>query len=888
MKNIQALLRAVVIVLAFLFFFTSCRRDKDDSRNLLLPTNNTRVWIGPDYWANPMQDWQLNNGRMECIISGGLRKVFLLTKEVGEQSGNFRLSVKAKNISQPQDSLTQGWLGFEVGIQGEFNDYRDNAVRGSGFPVGITTDGTLFIGKLKPDAKPNPKLSLDELKIDLKASLQSDGDYTLELKVQDMNGQIYLAERTDIPKDWIEGGVAIVCHSGDLMAFPDERQTITYPNWGMSKGTQRGGNVNFGFSDLTLYGDKVNVYPERAFGPILFTQYTLSEGVLNITAQMPPIGDKDGQDVEFQIKKDQQWETISKTTIHPLARTAEFRIPDWDNTRDIPYRMVYQLYDAGNMLKQYDYEGVIRKEPFNKDEMVIAAFTGNNDLGFPNNDIVRSVKYHQPDFLFFSGDQIYEGVGGYGTQRGPLKESVLDYLRKWYLFGWAYGDLLRQTPSVAITDDHDMYHGNIWGAGGKATPKGKYGAEAQDMGGYKMPPAWVNMVQRTQTSHLPEAYDTTAVKQHIGVYYTDLNYGGVSFAIIEDRKFKSAPKTLLPDARIINGWAQNKAYDEAKDSDVEGADLLGERQEKFLEDWSTHWNDDVFMKVLLSQTIFANVATLPKPDSYSDNIVPQLRILHRDEYPPNDVPVADFDANAWPQTARNTAIKTIRKSFAFHIAGDQHLGSVIEYGVDDWKDAGFAFCVPSISNVWPRRWYPSEEGKNREKASPKYTGDFTDGFGNKMTVFAVSNPVFTGKKPTRLYDRAAGYGIIRLNKKTRDITMECWPRQANPQTDKQYKGWPITINQLDNFAQNAKWCLPELKITGVDNPLVQIVNELNGETISTLRISGNTYQPKVLEDAQYSIFISAKGQEKVFRHISPKKSKNNEVINVDFETGGNN
>ena len=873
-----------ISVVGIILLFISCNTNQADRAQLPLPTNNTRVWIGPQFWANPLQDWQLNNGQMECITSGGLRKIFLLTKEIGLQSGDFSIKVNVKNINASQDSLSEGWIGFEIGIRGEFNDYRDNAVRGNGFPVGITTSGELFIGKLDKDRKADADISLDEVVVELFATEQTDGKYFVVLNIEDIDGREYSIKRENIPSDWIEGGLAIVCHSGALIEFPDKREKLSYPNWGTAKGTKRGGKVNFGFSDLALSGAKINDYPERAFGPILFVQYTLGEGELNITAQMPPVGEKDGQEVEFQIEKDQQWEAISKATIHPLARTAEFNISDWDNSKEIPYRLAYQLYDADNKLKYYYYEGLIQKEPFDKEDFVIAAFTGNNDLGFPNNDIVESVKYHQPDFLFFSGDQIYEGVGGYDAQRTPFKESVLDYLRKWYLFGWAYGDLLRQTPSIAIPDDHDVYHGNIWGASGKTTPKGKNGAAAQDMGGYKMPAEWVNMVQRTQTSHFPLPYDAAPVKQNIGVYYADLNYAGVSFAIIEDRKFKSAPKTLLPEANIYNGWAQNKAFDAAKESDVKGAVLLGGRQEKFLEDWSHHWKEDIYMKVLLSQTIFANVATLPEPDSHSDNIVPRLRILHKDEYPPDDVPVADFDANAWPQTGRNTAVKTIRKAFALHIAGDQHLGSVIEYGVDDWQDAGYAFCVPSISNVWPRRWYPMEGGSDRVKEMPKYTGNFKDGFGNKMRVLAVSNPVYTGKKPARLYDRATGYGIVRLNKQTRDITMECWPRQANPKTDKQYKGWPITINQLDNFAQNAQWLLPEIHITGLEKPLVQVVNELDHEIVSTIRINGNAYQPKVLKDGKYSIIVSAKGKVKFFNHISPAKYKNKEVIQVKFNS----
>ena len=54
-----------------------------------------------------------------------------------------------------------------------------------------------------------------------------------------------------------------------------------------------------------------------------------------------------------------------------------------------------------------------------------------------------------------------------------------------------------------------------------------------------------------------------------------------------------------------------------------------------------------------------------------------------------EAPVQDHDSNSWPQTGRNKALRAIRKGLAVHIAGDQHLGSTIQYGIDDWNDAGF-------------------------------------------------------------------------------------------------------------------------------------------------------------------------------------------------------
>ncbi len=68
-----------------------------------------------------------------------------------------------------------------------------------------------------------------------------------------------------------------------------------------------------------------------------------------------------------------------------------------------------------------------------------------------------------------------------------------------------------------------------------------------DKGGYYYSADYVRTVERCQTWHLPDAYDPTPVAQGIGVYYTSYNVGGIDFAIIEDRKFKSGPSGKIPD-----------------------------------------------------------------------------------------------------------------------------------------------------------------------------------------------------------------------------------------------------------------------------------------------------------------------------------------------------
>ncbi len=49
--------------------------------------------------------------------------------------------------------------------------------------------------------------------------------------------------------------------------------------------------------------------------------------------------------------------------------------------------------------------------------------------------------------------------------------------------------------------------------------------------------------------------------------------------------------------------------------------------------------------------------------------------------------------------------------------------------------------------------------------------------------------------------------------------------------------------------------LPTLQMEGPEDPVVQVIRELDGETVYTLRIKGNTFRPKVFEKGRYTVKI---------------------------------
>jgi hypothetical protein len=796
-------------------------------------THTERVWIGPEYWANPLQDWRVSRGRLECVVSGRNRNVNLLTHQLGGRSGGFDISVRLGAID-PTTHMDSGWAGFRIGISGPVDDYRYATVHGRGLNVGVTTGGRTFIGDEQSAAvwKQAGAARLEDL--ELRLSAIPDGQNTrLTLAVYALSNKRKIEEvKAIVPSSQLAGNLALV-----------SEWTRDAPRGGGRdrQGDVRGGNVRFWFRDWKISGPRVEERLEQTFGPILWSQYTLSKGVLKMTAQMPPLGREDSQVVSLQTRRGTEWETIDVEPIHTLARTATFRITGWDSAHHTPYRLLYSYTGANGQAMDRYWEGTVRKDPTDKEKIVVAGFTGNQDTGFPNTNTVRNVQHHNPDLLFFSGDQIYENVAGYGIQREPVETAALDYLRKWWLFGWSFGDLMRDRPTVSIPDDHDVYQGNIWGGGGRKVPLSEH-----ERGGYGMPAEWVNMVQRTQASHLPDAYDSRAAEQGIGVYYTDLLYGGVSFAILEDRKFKSGPKGITPPTggrpdHITDPRFDRDAYDPP------GATLLGERQLSFIRDWTSDWRGADF-KVALSQTIFAAAAT-----------------THGGEFMRL---VGDMDTNAWPRSARDRALRALRTGYVFMYAGDTHLPTIIHHGVDEWNDSGWSFAVPSIAAGYPRLFEPESQGKNRQPGMPDYTGEHLDAFGNRMTVWAVANP----KKEWRrhplemLMDKASGYGIVRLDRGTGNIEMECWPILVDASQpgagSKQFTGWPKTINIEDNFPKQGVAWLPRLKVTGMKHPVVQVADEATGEFVYTLRVRTPEWHPRVFSrTGSYTLRVGEPGRD---------------------------
>lgn len=565
---------------------------------------------------------------------------------------------------------------------------------------------------------------------------------------------------------------------------------------------------------------------------ICFTLYTVHDNVLKLTAQLYELPPDATRIVRLEIRDDDAWKEVDRTEVWEPGWLAEFRVEDWDETRDHEYRVVHG--------EEATYTGLIRGDPVDKEEIVVAAFTGNSnqDRG-PREDVIENIERLDPDLLFFSGDQVYEHH---------------DHFASWLLFGHQYGEITRNRPTVVIPDDHDVGVRNLWGEAGAGGP-----------GGYK-DPVYVRQVEKAQTSHLPDPYGPTPIERGIGVYYTSLTWGRIGFAIVEDRKFKSQVDILnredLVEAGVVFSREDHiKELPNPDVLDVPGAKLLGDRQLAFIRDWAADWEGQD-MKAVLSQTPPAMTSQVHSSRRY--------RLA------------ADLDSNGWPQSGRDRALEEIRKGFALMIGGDQHLATVVHHGVDDWDDAGYSFAVPSIVNHFRRWWRPLEPEREVPEGELEHTGHYTDGLGNKITMVAYANPDPSRRRYNKWRAQAAGFGIVRFNKRTRQMRLECWPRGCDvtgPECE-QYPGWPVTISQEENYGREPVAYLPTLEVTGQMDPVVQVIDEASGDILYTLRIDGSSYRPKVFREGTYSIRVGEGPSRKVLKHVESLQPGESAVIDI--------
>ena len=97
--------------------------------------------------------------------------------------------------------------------------------------------------------------------------------------------------------------------------------------------------------------------------------------------------------------------------------------------------------------------------------------------------------------------------------------------------------------------------------------------------------------------------------------------------------------------------------------------------------------------------------------------------------------------------------------------------------------------------------------QNRPQHGLPHTGEYLDGFGNKVYVYCTGNPEVATKRGRyeRAHQKGSGFGFVTIDTLKKTYTLDAYqfnvdPTDGNP--NNQFPGWPITLAQSENKGQN--------------------------------------------------------------------------------------
>ena len=266
------------------------------------PETHDRVFLGGEYWANPMEDWRVSAGGAECLSMGGGRSVHSLTHQV-TQNDTFTIEV---TLTRLEIGKTDGGAGFRIGLRSEINEYRSNCFVQKGINAGWQGD-QLVLGPKTAPLKDGS--ALKQVRLTLKGAPEGDkGVLTLTAHAMDSNAELGTITHA-FDAEALLGNVSIANN------FAAGAVAGAKKNQNKAK-TGAAGAGRYRFQNWDLHGTAFTVTPQNCFGPLLWSMYSLSDSrteegfVMKLSALTAPLGAKDNQVVELLVKEAGAWKSL--------------------------------------------------------------------------------------------------------------------------------------------------------------------------------------------------------------------------------------------------------------------------------------------------------------------------------------------------------------------------------------------------------------------------------------------------------------------------------------------------------------------------------------------------------------------------------------------------
>jgi hypothetical protein len=282
-------------------------------------------WAGPGYWANRLQDWEVRNGRVQCI--NGSRDQLTLHRpgtSIRGNGQNFSLSVRSGLHTGSHSAGSRAGFLLGAGPNLEWRGallVHDGLGRDFGLFLGITGGGNLVIEDYSTGAVTALATAaasggfVQNTRLELAATYNSGpGTCTLTLTAFNASNTQIGAVNFAVPSDRLLGAFGLLSHRGSSSAT----------HW---------------FDDFNGSGAALQSEPDRHLA-ILGAMHTLSKGKLKLTAQLPPLSLASNPSVALDTWNGAEWTHIATAPVDNTdnlsSYTATFALPGWNDAIDTP------------------------------------------------------------------------------------------------------------------------------------------------------------------------------------------------------------------------------------------------------------------------------------------------------------------------------------------------------------------------------------------------------------------------------------------------------------------------------------------------------------------------------------------------------------------------
>ena len=776
-----------------------------------------RVWLGPDLWANPMEDWQVHDGRLECATSAPDRNVQLLTQQLDGRKRAFTASVRLGVIEG-----NRGAAGLTVGIHDEINDYRGNLFFGHGIRAWITTADELVLAGTIVKLASRSDLNDVTLRLDGKPE---GGQYALRLVATDTASGKPLGKATArVPSDWVIGNIALAHNPPVKIGNP---------------------NARFWFNDWSVSGDKIDDHPDQRFGPILFAMHTLNDTrtadghVMKITAQMPPLGEADSQEVRLEADYGEGFKTLG--TREDRARLAHRHVPRGTLAgrprRALPPSLRAEKYRRPGERLPVDRHGAPRpgRPPAGRARLHGPLLPG---LSLHAGRSQRGAAEARPAVLLRRPDLRAQRRVRHRARAGRPGDPLLPAQVVPVRLGVARACSATRRPSACPTTTTC----STATSGAKAGPS-RRATDTSSSGGYVEPVRMVNVVHRTNSARTSPTRSTpTPVLRGMTVYYGEMVYGRVSFAMLADRQFKSGPENVedrQPPRRLGRRARLRREEDRQARPEAAGRPpaqvprSLGGRLAR-----RRHEGRPLADRLCQRRHAPRQRTTTTSRPTSTPAAGPSRPATGPSASCARATRCTTTATSTWPRSSSTASMRP--------------------------RDSNWSFCTPAVCSVYQRWWEPDRMGRphtDRPALEPAQHGRVSRRIGQLDLRLRRGQPPVDrpGQRRTATSGptlRAGGFANVIVDTAKRTYTCQCYHFLADlrhPKPGDQFAGWPLTIQQKDNYGRHMAGHLPEVSVDGVRNAVLQVYNQKTGELVYALRLTTNHVKPWVFEPGTYTV-----------------------------------